>query len=327
MIKGLYNMTESEEKFASEIKAYLDNRVEETDTGLLGTRTDLTLKQRVKQGAMLLLRFAPARYKFRAQQCIEAPLPYRVKEMNEALEKVYREVTKFGSLDKMVAAKAEMVAKAKTAVNKLEHGLDPNDPSPIQTVSDNDTPVIGNVNKGVAKQGGKRADHDQLPRRIQALYEDNLNVLQAQRAAHEKAKILVAQVEKMIERDAPICDIEEACNAIEATTKEIMDRNVQRMYNWRMYDEFDPTDKSQNEENHSVVVPLADQTNEALFKYLRKGSERLVKFYNVPDKKQFYEEAKEGIKLRLEEMKRRGLKLPADSVIVKRLREAEYFSE
>lgn len=307
-------MTESENKFANEIATYLQDRIDPNDPRLMGTRTDADLKARVKVASLLLVRFAPGRYRYLAQQIAEAPLPFRIKELNTTLEKVYREVTRYGSVEKMAAKKTEMVEKAKVAVNMLEHGLDPTDPSPIQTVT-------------VAKQGGKRADHDQLPRRIQALYEDNLNVLQAQRAAHEKAKILVAQVEKMIERDAPICDIEEACNAIETTTKEIMDRNAQRMYNWRMYDSFDAADESQNEENHSVVVPLTEQSNEALLKYLRKGSERLLKFYNVPDKKQFYEEAKEGIKLRLEEMKRRGLKLPADSVIVKRLREAEYFSE
>lgn len=319
-------MTESEERFANEIAAYLQNRIDPNDPRLLGTRTDADLKARVKAASLLLVRFAPGRYRWAAQQMAEAPLPYRIKELNTTLEKVYREVTRFGTLEKMEAKKAELVDNAKTAVDKLEHGLDPRDPSPIQTVSVNAETANETANGGVAKRGGKRADHDVLPRRIQALYEDNLNLLQSQRAAHEKAKVLVVQLEKMVARDAAICDIEEACNAVEVTVKEIIDTNERRLENWRKYDEFDAQASRQSEGAESVVVPLAEQNDEALLKYMRKASDRLLKYSKQPGSKQLYEENKAAIKLRYEEMQRRGLDFPVDSAAKKRLIEAGFFN-
>lgn len=319
-------MTESEEKFAYEIASYLQDRIDPNDPRLLGTRTDADLKARVKAASLLLVRFAPGRYRWAAQQMAEAPLPYRIKELNNTLEKVYREVTRFGSLEKMEAKKAEMVDKAKTSVDKLDRGLDPKEPSPIQTVSVNADSANETANGGEAKRAGKRADHELLPRRIQALYEDNLNLLQSQRAAHEKAKVLVAQLEKMVARDAAICDIEEACNAVEITVKEIIDTNERRIENWRKYDEFDAQASRQSEGAESVVVPLAEQNDEALLKYMRKTSERLLKYSKQPGSKQLYEDTKAAIKLRYDEMQRRGLEFPVESAAKKRLIEAGFFS-
>ena len=313
-------MTESEEKFANEIAAYLQDRIDPNDPRLLGTRTDADLKARVKAASLLLVRFAPGRYRWAAQQMAEAPLPYRIKELNNTLEKVYREVTRFGSLEKMEAKKAEMVDKAKTSVENLRYDNENDNDND----NDNHNEKLRNENQ---KRGGKRADHELLPRRIQALYEDNLNLLQSQRAAHEKAKVLVAQLEKMVARDAAICDIEEACNAVEITVKEIIDTNERRIENWRKYDEFDAQASRQSEGAESVVVPLAEQNDEALLKYMRKASDRLLKYSKQPGSKQLYEENKAAIKLRYEEMQRRGLDFPVDSAAKKRLVEAGFFND
>ena len=54
---------------ADDIKAYLDNPIDPADTKILGLATDLDTKKRVKEAVMLLLRFAPARYRIFALQC------------------------------------------------------------------------------------------------------------------------------------------------------------------------------------------------------------------------------------------------------------------
>ena len=325
-------MTESEEKFANEIAAYLQDRIDPNDPRLLGTRTDADLKAKVKAASLLLVRFAPGRYRWAAQQMAEAPLPYRIKELNNTLEKVYREVTRFGTVEKMEAKKAELVDKAKTLVENLRYDNENDNENDNDNDNDNDydnhNEKLRNENENEnQKRGGKRADHDALPRRIQALYEDNLNLLQSQRAAHEKAKVLVAQLEKMVARDAAICDIEEACNAVEVTVKEIIDTNERRLENWRKYDEFDAQASRQSEGAESVVVPLAEQNDEALLKYMRKASDRLLKYSKQPGSKQLYEENKAAIKLRYEEMQRRGLDFPVDSAAKKRLVEAGFFND
>lgn len=321
-------MTESEDRFANEIAAYLQDRVDPNDPRLVGTRTDADLKAKVKAASVLLVRFAPGRYRWAAQQMAEAPLPYRIKELNTTLEKVYREVTRFGTLEKMEAAKGALVEKVKTSLEEVKEVTEVEEVKEVKELRQMkpDASETLNLKPETPHKGGKRADHDALPRRIQALYEDNLNLLQSQRAAHEKAKVLVAQLEKMVERDAAICDIEEACNAVEVTVKEIIDTNERRLENWRKYDEFNAQASRQSEGAESVVIPLAEQNDEALLKYMRKTSERLLKYSKQPGSKQLFEDTKAAIKLRYDEMQRRGLEFPVESAAKKRLVEAGFFS-
>lgn len=305
---------------AEDIKAYLDNPIDPADKKLLGLATDLDTKKRVKEAVMLLLRFAPARYRIFALQCEGAPTQARISQLNASLMAVYRQVSRYGNLDNMKREEQKMVSNADAMVGQVEATLDKAEEKPAEDTANSDKG--SESSSGSAPRLGKRPDHDSLPRKIQAIYEDNLNILQSQRSAHERAKVLVRQLEKMIEEGKPICDIEEGCHTVETTVKEIMDLNDKRIYNWSVYDNYDPDDDKYNENGlASVVRPLSECDDEALRKYLRKASLKLVKHQSEPASQQWYETAKEGALLRIEELKKRGVVLDPTTPVGKRLRD------
>ena len=67
-------------------------------------------KKRVKEAVMLLLRFAPARYRIFALQCEGAPTQARISQLNASLMAVYRQVSRYGNLDNMKSLQLKYVS-------------------------------------------------------------------------------------------------------------------------------------------------------------------------------------------------------------------------
>lgn len=93
-------------------------------------------------------------------------------------------------------------------------------------------PVPGNKKhsevKRLEKQLGKRADHDQLPEEIQALYAENLSIMQNMRACHAQLVLLSQQPSTCPDGDRyPF-------------VKEIIALDERYRQNWQKYDEYPP---------------------------------------------------------------------------------------
>ena len=117
---------------ADDIKAYLDNPIDPADKKLLGLSTDLDTKKRVKEAVMLLLRFAPARYRIFALQCEGAPTQARISQLNASLMAVYRQVSRYGNLDNMKREEQKMVSNADAMVGQVKATLDKAEEKPAE---------------------------------------------------------------------------------------------------------------------------------------------------------------------------------------------------
>ncbi len=99
-----------------------------------------------------------------------------------------------------------------------------------------DRPLPGNEKKAVQKRiartekfvKGRRADHDRLPEDIQALYKENLHIMQQKRAIHAQLMVITAKASKDYCPDGDRYPL----------VQEIIRLDKQERENWKRYDEY-----------------------------------------------------------------------------------------
>ena len=94
------------------------------------------------------------------------------------------------------------------------------------------TPVNKRIEKTTEFRVGKRPDHDQLPEEIQALYSENLNIMQNMRACH--AQLVLLSTGK--QSSCPDGDRY-------PFVKEIIALDERYRQNWQQYDEYPSADE------------------------------------------------------------------------------------
>lgn len=94
------------------------------------------------------------------------------------------------------------------------------------------TPENKRIEKTTEFRVGKRPDHDQLPEEIQALYSENLNIMQNMRACH--AQLVLLSTGK--QSSCPDGDRY-------PFVKEIIALDERYRHNWQQYDEYPSADE------------------------------------------------------------------------------------
>ena len=117
----------------------------------------------------------------------------------------------------------KMAAQVETIVK--EDGLD----QPIDTKSESKKAVIKALEKTDKFVNGRRPDHDQLPEEIQALYKENLNIVQQKRAIHAQLIVITREADKK-----DYCPDGDRYPLV----KEIIELDKRERQNWEMYDGF-----------------------------------------------------------------------------------------
>ena len=250
---------------------------------------------RVQGMGDVLMNFAPGRYRLNVRRLMTAPLPHVIRETNENLISVARQLSQFGDLKRMQDQMPKVIEDTKVEVQKAE----------------------AVVKSAEEHTKGKRADHEQLPAHIQSLYEDNLTLLQKQRSMHEKMKLYYRQMlDQRSSRSAAPCDIEETCHALRAATAEVVALNDRRLANWHKYDEYQLTPATKEAEaikKSCDIKPdmLRDFQNAKT--YLSRNITKLSALNGVDGKKTEFEERKMAMQERVNTMLRAGFVWPENS--------------
>lgn len=91
-------------------------------------------------------------------------------------------------------------------------------------------PALNPPSKATSLRSGKRPDHDRLPAEIQALYVENLGLLQRMRDVHSRLRLLSE------EHNGELCPDSDRYPYLE----ELIRLDKRRLENWHRYDTFDP---------------------------------------------------------------------------------------
>lgn len=117
----------------------------------------------------------------------------------------------------------------KVTIITAEHRLDAELPGSKKT------PVRKRIEKTEDFKLGKRPDHDRLPEEIQALYAENLSLMQNMRACHAQLVLLT------LPENQSSCPDGDRYPFV----KEIIALDEQYHANWQKYDEYPPADDEQ----------------------------------------------------------------------------------
>ena len=98
---------------------------------------------------------------------------------------------------------------------------------PLATKSNNKKAVIKALEKTDKFVKGRRADHDQLPEEIQALYKENLNIVQQKRAIHAQLIVITREADKK-----DYCPDGDRYPLV----KELIELDKRERQNWEKYD-------------------------------------------------------------------------------------------
>lgn len=118
---------------------------------------------------------------------------------------------------------ARMTKQADAIVKK--DGLD----QPIGTKSGSKKAVLKALEKTDKFVKGRRPDHDQLPEEIQALYKENLNIVQQKRAIHAQLIVITKNAESK-----DYCPDGDRYPLV----KELIELDKRERQNWEKYDGF-----------------------------------------------------------------------------------------
>ena len=234
-------------------------------------------EDQLKEMAAWLMEYAPGRYRMTARRLESVPAGYVVRDANSSLEQVARQLAEYGSVNDVRAAVPAMVEKATetfTSTNKI-------------------------VEEATTKAtSGKRADHESLPDEIKALYEENLPLLQRQRAKFERMKLLYRQMrdQRSSESGAP-CDIEETVHQLQEAAREVVEMNDRRLANWQKYDSYIVT---AIEDEPKVNVLAVNKT------YVSKNIEKLATLAQQPENRVEYVKLLKKVQQRVEQMEADG---------------------
>lgn len=119
----------------------------------------------------------------------------------------------------------ERMTKQVAAINAAD-GLD----QPLPGSDKSKKSVVSRIAKTEKFVKGRRADHDQLPEDIQALYTENLSIVQQKRALHAQLLVITRQAEK----NKDYCPDGDRYPFV----KEIIDLDKREKENWQKYDEW-----------------------------------------------------------------------------------------
>lgn len=97
------------------------------------------------------------------------------------------------------------------------------------------TPVLKRIEETEDFKLGKRLDHDRLPEEIQALYSENLSLMQNMRACHAQLVLL-----SLPENQSSCPDGDRY-----PFVKELIDLDAKYHSNWEKYDTYPPVDDEQ----------------------------------------------------------------------------------
>lgn len=128
-------------------------------------------------------------------------------------------------------------------------------------------------------QAGKRADHDELPDEVKALYEENRGLIQKMRDAHTRLRLISPENSSCPDSDRyPIC-------------KALLSYDAKYRDNWNIYDNYKPgtklADTEKKTDRRTEAHNAAKTVNLLLGKYMkqtepdRKLAQRILDLYAV----------------------------------------------
>ena len=207
-----------DKNFTEKIVAWLETPADERD---------------YEQGALYLLQL-------NNNQIMYRNVLRNLKKHADFIEYQIRKYVKF----RLASLTHEQVQEMQTAVDKIvaERHLD-KEPSTEQSA------LTEEQQKVVEFKQGKRADHDELPDEIQALYAENANIRLQIRELHLKLR--------MMSTENATCPDSERYPFL----KEIIRLDKQYHKNWQVYDSFDPALAAAGAEQQLISDERADQKN------------------------------------------------------------------
>lgn len=265
-------MTEQEKKLYEKISEYLLHP--------LDPNASSWPVEQLKEMASWLMEYAPGRYRMTARRLEQAPKSFVIKDANTSLENVARKLSMYGGVTAVEKAVPTMVAKA------------------TKTFVETDK-IVTQASKSTA---GKRLDHETLPDDVKALYEENLPLLQRQRAKFERMKLLYRQMrdQQTSESGAP-CDIEETVHQLQEAAQEVVEMNDRRLSNWQKYDSYNATEsESTVADEPKVNVQSVNAT------YVSKNIEKLALLAKQPENRVEYVKLLKKVQQRIDLMESDG---------------------
>ena len=221
-------------KFTEKVQAWLDTPAEERD---------------YDQGAIFLLQLSNNQIMYRN-------LSRNTRKNAEFIEYQIRKYMKFRLANLTHSQVTEMQAAVDkiVALRHLDREATPVNVSHDTDVQDNGSQSIvatdgTNVNVSAAFTSGKRADHDDLPAEIQALYVENASILQKMRELHLKLRSLSVE-------NATCPDSERY-----PFLKELIALDKQYHHNWQVYDSWSAAKAAEGAEQSLIEDERQQQKN------------------------------------------------------------------
>ena len=197
----------------------------------------------LEEGALLVLRLSNNRIMY---QGFQRNLKRSAKMIAYQLQKYYN----FRVKDLTHQEVAEMAAEVQKIVEKDNLQAIPALAKSSESVGESPSPELV-----AAIKKGKRVDHDTLPEDIQALYIENLNILQRMRNLHAKLELLSVE--------NSTCPDSERYPFL----KELIALDKQYHENWHTYDHFvlsgDPTSPAVPVEEEAASTPVQDSADKS----------------------------------------------------------------